>query len=633
MDRAPRVLIGIVVCVLSLAPPVAAQNPVAPEGWVVLPVDEYRALRDRANPQPPQPAAPPVDATLTRVDYDLRIEGESVIGRALLTIDVLRDGWTRVQIPAGLMAREARVDGQPVSLVEGPPPHVLLSRAGRVVLTLDIVVPLITSAGTESIALPSSSAPISRVTFVVPRSGVDLTMKGGFVADRAETATETRWTAFGRPSQPLSVSWKRRVDDRRAEQPLRARARVTTVVSLGEDVSQIASAVRLEVIQGLARELTLALPAGITINQINGATVGDWNVTAGMLQVRMLDPVASETSFVVLGESRLPREGAVAVPLIRVPSAERETGGVAVDVVGAGEIAERQPRGLDPADPSELGEIVTGRESPSMIAFRMRPLAGSEPRSLAVTVVRYTPHAVLVANVEEARYRALASEDGRLLVEARFAVRNNQRSFLKVMLPPRATVWSAKVAGRPIRPGLAEKGAVLLPLEKGRAGEDAPTFVVELIYFQEIDNWIDKGVARIELPALDVPVSRTGLELHHSPRFHVQPQPGTFRPEEDPGLLAEAFTARTLAAAAAAAPAPPPTIDGQRARRNQDGSASGLQTLVERFRNEAGGRTVVGAIPVQVTFPTFGHSLFLASELTADGATPSVELAFRRGKK
>ena len=66
-----------------------------------------------------------MDATLTRVDYDLRVDSDSIAGRALLTIDVLRDGWTRVQIPAGLMVRDARLDGQPVSLVEGPPPHVL----------------------------------------------------------------------------------------------------------------------------------------------------------------------------------------------------------------------------------------------------------------------------------------------------------------------------------------------------------------------------------------------------------------------------------------------------------------------------------------------------------------------------
>ena len=46
-----------------------------------------------------------------------------------------------------------------------------------------------------------------------------------------------------------------------------------------------------------------------------------------------------------------------------------------------------------------------------------------------MAVVRYTPQAVSFAKVEKARYRALASEDDRLLVEARYAVRN-QRSFL-----------------------------------------------------------------------------------------------------------------------------------------------------------------------------------------------------------
>ena len=46
------------------------------DGWVVLPVDEYRALRDRAIPPPPPPPAPPVDATLTRIDYDLRVDGD-----------------------------------------------------------------------------------------------------------------------------------------------------------------------------------------------------------------------------------------------------------------------------------------------------------------------------------------------------------------------------------------------------------------------------------------------------------------------------------------------------------------------------------------------------------------------------
>ena len=619
MTRA--LLVTISVCALCIARAAAAQIapvPVSPDGWVVLPVDEYRALRERANPQPPQPAAPPVDATLTRIDYDLRIENDTVSGRALLTIDVLRDGWTRVQIPAGLMVRDAQLDGQPVPLVEGPPPHVILSRAGRVVLTLDIALALTSSAGTESIALPASASPISRAVLALPRVGVDLSVTGGFVSDRVEAAGESRWTTFGRPNQMLTLSWKRTVDDRRAEQPLRTRARVTTLVGLAEDVSQVATAVRVEVLQGVARDVLLALPPGLAINQVNGATVGDWDVTNAMLRVRLLDPVMTETSFVVQGETRAPREGAVAVPLLRVPAAERETGGVAVDVVGAGEIAERTVRGLEPADPSELGEIVAGRESPSMIAFRLRPLAGSDARSLAVTVVRYTPQAVLIANVEEARYRTLASEDGGLLVEARYAVRNNQRSFLKVTLPPGATVWSATVGGRPIRPGTAERDAVLLPLEKGRAGEDAPTFVVEIVYLQRVDSWIDKGQTRLALPAVDLPVSRTGVELYYSPRFRIALQPGAFRVEDDPGPFAEAL--RTAPAALMNPPAAPQFRS----------EVSALQLLVDRFRTEAGGRTVVGALPVHVTFPAFGSSTFLASELTAESLAPSIEFAFRR---
>jgi hypothetical protein len=370
----------------------------------------------------------------------------------------------------------------------------------------------------------------------------------------------------------------------------------------------------------VAREVVLASPQGVAVNQVNGATVGEWTVTNGQLRVRLLDPVVSETSFIVQGDLRTPRDGVVPVPLVRVPAAERETGGVAVDVIGAGEVAERATRGLEPADPSELGEIVAGRESPSMIAFRLRSLAGSDPRSLAVNIVRFIPQAVLIANVEEARYRALASEDGSLLVEARFAVRNNQRSFLKVTMPASSTVWSARVGGRPIRPGVAERDAVLLPLEKGRAGEEAPTVVVEIVYLQRIPEWIDKGTAQLTFPAVDLPVSRTGVELHHSPRFRIALRPGTFRMEDDPGPFAAAFRSGAESRGGAGTASEVATT--------QD--ASKLQALVDRFRNEAGGRTVVGSLPVHVTFPQFGPSVFLASELTAESNAPSIEIAFRR---
>jgi hypothetical protein len=622
------VVAALLACALAGPAGAIAQTTAPPEGWVVLPVDEYRALRDKAQPPPPVPPGPPVEATLTRVDYDLHIDGDTVAGRAVLTIDVLRDGWTKVQIPAGLMVRDAQLDGRPVSLVGGPPPHVLLDRAGRSLLTLEVSLPLTTAAGTESIALPAASAPMSRAQLVVSRAGVELSTNGGFVAERTESANDSRFTVFGRPNQAMTLTWRRKTDDRRAELPLRFRARVTELAAFGEDSCQITAAVRVDVLQGLAREVALALPQGMTVNQVNGPTVGDWQVAAGTLRIGLLDAVGSEVSFVVSADARVPREGIVTVPIIRVPEAERETGGIAVDVVGAGEIGGRQARGLEPADPSELGEPAASRQSPSMLAFRHAPLAGGQPRALAVTIVRYTPQAVLVANVEQARYRALVSEDGRLLVEARYAVRNNQRSFLKVALPPRAAVWSAEVSGRPIRPGAVEHEAVLLPLEKGRAGEEAPLFAVSIVYLQTVEAWSDRGRMPLDLPAIDLPVSRTAIELHYSPRFRIEPQPGAFRVAPDPGPLADLVIGGT----ASTLPSPPPPPPAAPVK-DADAAAAGLQALASQFRDQSGGRTVVGALPVHVNFPGFGPALFLVSELTAEGATPSVDLLFRRSAK
>lgn len=616
-----RFVIGVLTVLLA-ATALAAQEPPRADGWVVLSLDEYRALRARAFPTPADPSPPPVDATLTRVDYELRVGGDTVTGQARLAFDVLKQGWVSVQAPAGVLVRDARIEGRPITLVDGNPPRVLLSRTGRSTLTLDIVVPLAASAGTESIALPPSGSAVSAVTLVIPRTNVDLTVAGGFIAEHAENAGETRWVVYGNAGRGLTFSWKRRADDRRSTLPLRTRARITELVALGEDASQVTASVRLEVTQGAARDATVSLPQGLIVNQVAGGEVADWTASPGSLRIVFLEPVTSEAQFVVSAEIRAPREGTIAIPLVRVPAAERETGGIAVDVVGAGEIARHQPRALEPSDPADLGDIVAGRESPSMVAFKYTAMSGAAPRALSVDVSRYTSQAVLVANVEEARYDALVGEDGKVLVRARYAVRNNQRAFLAVVLPERATLWSALLSDRPVRPGLSADGALLLPLEKGRSSTEAPTFRLELVYLHNIPAWRNEGEAHLELPALDLPVSRTGLRLHHSPRFRIDARPGAFRTEQDRGPWhAVLRSAAAPFAAAEAGPAPRGTAEND--------ASKDLEGLLDRFKKEAG-RTRTGTIPIRVEFPELGPSIFLAAELTAEMRPASLDLKYRK---
>ena len=83
----------LAVLALSVTLPLFAQE----SGWVVLPVGEYATLKARANPPQPDPAKPPAEAVVTRIDYDLRIQNQSAAGRAVLTIDVFKTGWVKVR--------------------------------------------------------------------------------------------------------------------------------------------------------------------------------------------------------------------------------------------------------------------------------------------------------------------------------------------------------------------------------------------------------------------------------------------------------------------------------------------------------------------------------------------------------
>ena len=620
---------------LILPATLPAQDASHTSGWVVIPVEEYQSLRSRAFPAEREPEQPPVEATLTRVDYDLRVNGELATGRATLTIDVLKDGWVRVAIPSGLLVREARLEGKLVSLAPGEPGKTggrlsaVLSHPGRASLLLDIALPVISHAGEQGIVLPPTASGTTRAAIQLPPVGVDVSLTGGLLAEKSESppppaGTARQWIAYGRGNEPLTFSWRRKMEAHRVELPLRMRGSLVQLLGLGEDMTTVYAEANIEVTQGAAREVRIQLPEKVTINQVSGAIVADWEMKAGELSVTFLEPVEQSARFVITGETRTARDGEIQIPLLRLLNAERETGGVAVEVMGAGEIKDLHAQGLEDADASELGETISSHQSPSLAAFRYRPGEAASTRSLTVEIARYDQQAVLMANVEEARYQVLMSTEGKTLVQARYAIRNNQRNFLKITLPPGATLWSAALAGKPVRPGQSPDGSVLLPLEKSRAGDEAPTFAVEVVYVSRDPAWHEKGEVKLMLPAVDLPISRTGVVLYHPTLFHLTPAPGAFRlqafePPSSPALAQLADTKTT--------PASSTLITMPEAS-----ASATVQRFAESYWTKTGTRTA-RVLPIRVSFPPFGSSLFMVSELTAENHAESIELNYQRDKK
>lgn len=626
---------------LLIATPSFAQESRSP-GWVVIPVAEYRTLHTKAYPVEPEPETPPVQATLTRIDYDMHISGDLARGRVELTVDVLKNGWVSVPIPSGLLVREARLDNKLVSLVPSSASkgagqlNAVLSHQGRSVLVLEIALPVASAAGNESITLPAANSGVTRASVDLPRQDVDVQVAGGLLSGRAEPTGNSKWVAYGQGNEPLTFTWRRKTEDHRTTQPLRLRGSLTELVSLGEDSSSIYAEVSVDIVQGAANEVRLQLPETVTVNQVLGAMVSDWQVAGGELVVTFLEPVQQSSKFVINGETRLARDGQVSIPLLHLLKTERDTGGVAVEVLGAGEIKDLKSQGLEEADATDLGETVASRQSPSLAAFRFRSGEASTVRALTVNVARYTQQAVLMANIEEARYQVLMSKEGKTLVQARYAVRNNQRNFVKITLPTGGVVWSASVSGKPVRPGQSPDGSLLLPLEKARGGEDPPAFVVEVAYMLRGTAWQDKGKMRLALPALDLPVSRTGLLLYYPPLFRVTAEPGSFRTEAYAGPTSPAFSPPPLPLlppSSAASPTNVLEISGMSKVGKDDKDEEPTQALIDDFRAKSKAGRVAGILPIEVDFPAVGPSTYLVSELTSEGQFPAADLNYQRDKK
>ena len=137
-------------------------------------------------------------------------------------------------------------------------------------------------------------------------------------------------------TEPLSTD--------RAELPLRLRGNITQLLGLSEDSASLSAEVNLEIAQGLAREVHLQVPLQVTVNQVLGASVADWESKPasnsgdkfGELTVMFLEPIEQSARFVITGECRLPRDGQSAIPLVKLLNAERISGGAAVVHAGPG---------------------------------------------------------------------------------------------------------------------------------------------------------------------------------------------------------------------------------------------------------------------------------------------------------
>jgi len=319
--------------------------------------------------------------------------------------------------------------------------------------------------------------------------------------------------------------WQLRVTTERIESWVRAE--VMNTVTLTETLVSGRSVVRYEIQNAPTKEFRLRLPAAFKNTEITGANIRrqDRDEVTGEWRVELQNKVRGVFALTVTWEQPWNvKDGRLELTGVEAAGVERETGALAV-VAPSRLRLEPQTVAADllKIDVRDLPEWVERTGAPPVLVYHyLRP-----GYKLTLATQRFEEAEVLQALIDSVRLTTVVAEDGQMMTEMTLAVRNNARQYLEVTLPAGAQVWSAFVAGQPVRPSRRD-GKLLLPLE--RSVGDAPV-AVELTYVGAGKFPARRGSVGLVSPALDVPLKNARWELYLPPDYSYSDFAGTMKRE------------------------------------------------------------------------------------------------------
>jgi len=489
---------------------------------VTLSLAEYNRLIDLAARPPQNPPAAPVASVLSSADLRVRIDRDSARGTFTLAGDVLRAGVTRVNLLAGSTVLEASVSGRPVPLAaDGSAQAAFLPGPGPFTLALEWGAPLAYAPGRASFTLPVPKSGTARATIDLPGDQADVHLSAGLVTRRSVASGRTIVEATLDPGTATEVWWSMRDSAPvAAAREVRTLADVMTLVTLGDADVRMVALIDVTVVQGEPRTIEARLPSGYEVTGISGSSLEASDMRDGAVVLRVGDPTARRHQFLIsLERSHAGDSFSLDTGMVAVPGSQRERGEIAVEGVGTLELSAPDRDGLHRLDVRELDPTLQSlARLPILAAFRYQRTAS--PTALTLDVKRFADSGVLAAVADRAVATTLVTSEGRALTELALTVQNRAQPFLKVTLPPGASIVSVDVAGESAKPVLGADGA-RVPLLRPGFRPTGP-YRVSFVYLHACTPFAKKGELQMALPRMDMPVGIIEWEVFVPERYSVR---------------------------------------------------------------------------------------------------------------
>ena len=328
-------------------------------------------------------------------------------------------------------------------------------------------------------------------------------------------------------------SWKLSVTTEAVEPWLRAE--IMNTITLTETLVSGRTLVKYDIANAPVKDFRVQVPAAFRNVEVTGAQIRRRDETNGEWRVELQSKVRGEYLLTVTWELpaepgsrtssswRASRRWVWSARPVTSPSIARPPLQVS-DQSGGGLLSKIDVRELPPW---------TGRaDTATVLAYRyLRP-----GYKLALDARRYDEAEVLQALIDNARLATVVADDGQVMTELSLSIRNNGRQHLEIELPEKTTVWSAFVAGEPVRPSVRE-GKLLLPLERDTAS-DAPV-TVELTFVGQDKFPKRSGTVSLVSPKFDLPMKNARWDLYLPPDYDYSRFEGSMTRTSDTTLPME----------------------------------------------------------------------------------------------
>jgi hypothetical protein len=496
--------------------------PALPSGNVAVPLEEYNTLVDLAARPTAVSAAPPVSWVVNSTALALQVTADSVSGTATIAGEVLVSGSHKVPLASGLIVLDAHRSGAELPLErDGDVLSALLGGPDAFFVTLDVAAPLVIEPGRASLTIPVPAAGSGRLSLTLPGEQTQVNLTPGLITSRTSGGGHTVVEAVLEPGKPATLWWASRLNGSipaAVAKEVRFLSDLKSLVSVNETDLEVAALADVSVVQGDPTRFDISLPAGYELRGVTGPDLVSSTSEAQSVQLNVRDGAARSHQFLItLG--RAVEEAKADVPLPGFVGSQRETGEVLISGEGAMELTAHERAGLRRMDVKEASPALAAlARSESYAAFRYQTRAGEAP-GLGLEWVRFPEGQVAPAVATRAEATTLVTREGRSLTEVRLTLRNQAQPFMKVNLPPGASVLSAEVAGEKVKPVEGTDGSRIPLLRTGF--RPSGVYQVSFVFLHAGAPFARKGASELGLPKMDVPIGRVEWELFLPHEFQV----------------------------------------------------------------------------------------------------------------